>query len=116
MDDFERGAYSISHFTRRAMIFIGLASLVAVLLYFAAQLLDVLLLVFAGALVAVSIDGMVRLPPAYTVVVQLAGAAVAGVAGVILSTPLAVVAVVAVQMLYVEDVLGDDVEVLGQGK
>ncbi|WP_104205283.1 AI-2E family transporter [Billgrantia saliphila] len=57
---------------------------------------------------------MVSLPPAFTVVVQLAGAAVAGVAGVILATPLAVVAVVAVQMLYIEDVLGDDVDVLGE--
>lgn len=58
--------------------------------------------------------GMVSLPPAFTVVVQLAGAAVAGVAGVMLATPIAVAAVVAVQMLYIEDVLGDDVDVLGQ--
>ncbi|QOR38105.1 AI-2E family transporter [Billgrantia diversa] len=58
--------------------------------------------------------GMVSLPPAFTVMVQLAGAAVAGVAGVMLATPIAVVAVVAVQMLYVEDVLGDDVDVLGE--
>ncbi|WP_162623112.1 AI-2E family transporter [Billgrantia lactosivorans] len=57
---------------------------------------------------------MVSLPPAFTVVVQLAGAAVAGVAGVMLATPIAVVAVVAVQMLYIEDVLGDRVDVLGQ--
>ncbi|UYG04967.1 AI-2E family transporter [Halomonas sp. LR3S48] len=57
---------------------------------------------------------MVSLPPAFTVVVQLAGAAVAGVAGVMLATPIAVAAVVAVQMLYIEDVLGDDIDVLGQ--
>lgn len=59
-------------------------------------------------------EGMVKLPPAFTVVVQLAGAAVAGLLGVMLATPIAVAAVVAVQMLYIEDILGDDVNVLGE--
>jgi predicted PurR-regulated permease PerM len=57
--------------------------------------------------------GVVHMPPAYTVVIQLAGGMVAGIAGVILATPLAVAAAVVVQMLYIEDVLGDEVEVMG---
>jgi predicted PurR-regulated permease PerM len=80
----------------------------AVVLYFVVETLE------SNLVMPLAAKGMVRLPPAYTVIVQLAGAAVAGVAGVILSAPLAVVAVVAVQMLYVEDVLKDEVEVLGE--
>ncbi|KAA0009956.1 AI-2E family transporter [Billgrantia pellis] len=83
-------------------------ALYAVALYATVETLE------SNIVMPLAAKGMVRLPPAYTVVVQLAGAAVAGVAGVILATPLAVVAVVAVQMLYIEDVLGDDVDVLGQ--
>ncbi|MDX5432405.1 MAG: AI-2E family transporter [Halomonas sp.] len=85
-------------------------ALYAVVLYFVVETLE------SNLVMPLAAKGMVRLPPAYTVIVQLAGAAVAGVAGVILSAPLAVVAVVAVQMLYVEDVLGDEVKVLGQGQ
>jgi predicted PurR-regulated permease PerM len=55
----------------------------------------------------------VHLAPAYTVIIQLAGGVVAGIPGVILATPLAVVGAVAIQMLYVEDVLGEDVDILG---
>ena len=56
----ESGVETISRFTRRTLIVIGLASLVAVLLFFAGQLIDVMLLVFASILVAVAIDGAVR--------------------------------------------------------
>lgn len=56
---------------------------------------------------------VVHIPPAYTVVIQIGGGVVGGVPGVILATPLAVVAAIAIQMLYVEDVLGKPVEVLG---
>jgi predicted PurR-regulated permease PerM len=38
---------------------------------------------------------------------------VAGIVGVILATPLAVAAAVMVQMYYIEDVLGDEVELMG---
>ncbi|MFW3615647.1 AI-2E family transporter [Billgrantia antri] len=82
----------------------------AVLLYLVIETLE------SNVVTPLAAKGMVRLPPAYTVVVQLAGGAVAGVAGVMLATPLAVAVAVAVQMLYVEDLLGDEVEVLGQGK
>ncbi|MCC5821850.1 MAG: AI-2E family transporter [Phycisphaerales bacterium] len=55
----------------------------------------------------------VHLAPAYTIIIQLAGGVVAGIPGVILATPLAVVGAVAIQMLYVRDVLGEEVEILG---
>ena len=55
----------------------------------------------------------VHLAPAYTVIIQLAGGVIAGIPGVILATPLAVVGAVTIQLLYVEDVLGEDVEILG---
>lgn len=84
--------------------------LYAVLLYLVIETLE------SNIVTPLAAKGMVQLPPAYTVVVQLAGGAVAGIAGVMLATPLAVVAAVAVQMLYVEDLLGEDVKVLGQGK
>ncbi|MGQ4878993.1 AI-2E family transporter [Billgrantia sp. LNSP4103-1] len=83
-------------------------ALYAVVLYSVVETLE------SNLVMPLAAKGMVRLPPAYTVIVQLAGAAVAGVPGVVLSAPLAVAAVVAVQMLYVEDVLHDDVEVLGE--
>ena len=56
---------------------------------------------------------VVHVAPAYTVIIQLAGGVVAGIPGVILATPLAVVAAVTIQLLYVEDVLGEKVEILG---
>ncbi len=82
-------------------------ALYALILYLVVETLE------SNLVMPLAAKGLVRLPPAYTVIVQLAGAAVAGVAGVILSTPLAVVAVVTLQALYINDVLGDDIEVLG---
>jgi predicted PurR-regulated permease PerM len=49
----------------------------------------------------------VELPPGLTVVFQLALAVLVGGLGVVLATPLLAAGVVAVQMLYIEDVLGD---------
>jgi predicted PurR-regulated permease PerM len=51
----------------------------------------------------------VALPPALTIVMQVLLGAVFGLAGVALATPLTVVLVVVVSMLYVQDVLGDPV-------
>lgn len=56
----------------------------------------------------------VAIPPAYLIIVQMLGGVLAGTIGVLLSAPLAVVLAVIVQMLYVEDVLGDSVQVLGE--
>lgn len=49
----------------------------------------------------------VELPPGLTIVFQLALAVLVGGLGVVLATPLLAAIVVAVQMLYIEDVLGD---------
>ena len=49
----------------------------------------------------------VELPPALTIVFQLALGVLVGGLGLVLATPILAAAVVAVQMLYIEDVLGD---------
>lgn len=49
----------------------------------------------------------VELPPALTIVFQLALAVLVGGLGLVLATPLLAVLIVLVQMIYIEDVLGD---------
>ncbi len=56
----------------------------------------------------------VFLPPGATLVAQFLMAVLFGWIGLFLSTPLAVVVIVLVQTLYVEDVVGGQVTVLGQ--
>lgn len=56
---------------------------------------------------------VVSLPPAVLLSSQLALGILFGLVGVVLATPLTVVAIVLVQMLYVQQALGDPVEVLG---
>jgi predicted PurR-regulated permease PerM len=56
----------------------------------------------------------VDLPPALTIVMQLVFGTLFGFAGVALATPLAAALKVLVQMLYVEDILGDKVEETGK--
>jgi predicted PurR-regulated permease PerM len=56
----------------------------------------------------------VSLPPALLLIVQIFMGILAGVFGVLLATPLAVAVIVIIQMLYVEDVLGDQVKLLGE--
>lgn len=51
----------------------------------------------------------VYIPPAAVITAQFIGGIGAGAVGVILATPLTIVAIVLVQTLYVEDALGDDV-------
>lgn len=54
----------------------------------------------------------VELPPALTIVFQLALAVLVGGLGLVLATPLLAVIMVLVQMVYIEDVIGDrDIEV-----
>ena len=52
----------------------------------------------------------VSLPPALTIVMQVLFGALFGLAGVALATPLTAVLAVLVAMLYVQDVLGDDIK------
>lgn len=56
----------------------------------------------------------VSLPPVILITAQIAMGVLAGAAGVLLAAPLAIVVMVLLQMLYVEDVLDDSVRILGQ--
>jgi predicted PurR-regulated permease PerM len=56
---------------------------------------------------------MVSMPPALLIAVQVIMGALLGLLGVLLATPLAVALIVIVQMLYIEDVLGDRVRLIG---
>jgi len=56
----------------------------------------------------------VHIPPAAVITAQFIGGVSAGAGGVLLATPFAVVVIVLVQTLYVEDVLGDEVALLGE--
>ncbi len=56
----------------------------------------------------------VHLAPAWLIVVQLLGALAAGMFGVIIAAPVMVAVTVVIQMLYIEDVLGERVRLLGE--
>lgn len=56
----------------------------------------------------------VFLPPALLITVQILMSVLFGVMGMLLATPLALVAIVVIQMLYIEDVLKDKVRIMGQ--
>jgi predicted PurR-regulated permease PerM len=58
----------------------------------------------------------VSLPPVALLVAQFLLGIAAGLFGVLVATPLAVVIIVLVQVLYVHGVLGDDVTVLGEDR
>ncbi len=53
----------------------------------------------------------VEIPPALTIVFQLALAVLVGGLGLVLATPLLAVLIVVIQMVYVEDILGDKQEI-----
>lgn len=56
----------------------------------------------------------VSAPPALLITVQIVMGVLAGLLGVLLATPLLVVAMVLVQMFYMEDLMGERVRVVGQ--
>lgn len=56
----------------------------------------------------------VTIPPALLVLAQILSVLWLGFIGVLLATPLVIITVIAVQMLYVQRVLGEDIEVAGQ--
>lgn len=56
----------------------------------------------------------VSLPPAVLLIAQLAMGVLFGLLGVLLATPFAVVVIALIQMLYVRDMLGDRIRILGQ--
>ncbi|SDB61448.1 Predicted PurR-regulated permease PerM [Desulfonatronum thiosulfatophilum] len=55
----------------------------------------------------------VHIAPAYTVIIQLAGGVIAGIPGVIVATPLAVVGAVTIQLLYLVEPEKSDIFVTG---
>jgi len=57
---------------------------------------------------------MVNMPPVLTIVAVTLIGSLFGVLGMVVATPLAVTLVAAVKMLYVEDVLGGDLEIRGE--
>lgn len=59
---------------------------------------------------------MVHIPPAVVILSVVAFGLLFGIAGVILATPLAVIAMVLVGMFYVQDVLGKEVKIPGQNE
>jgi predicted PurR-regulated permease PerM len=56
---------------------------------------------------------MVSIPPALLITAQMLGGVVAGALGILLAEPAAVIALVIVQMLYIQDVLGESVPLAG---
>ncbi|ACY17835.1 AI-2E family transporter [Haliangium ochraceum] len=81
--------------------------LFALMVYFAAQLLE-------SYLITPLIQRrVVSMPPAVLIMAQMIMGVVAGLLGVLLATPLAVVVIVLVQMLYLQDVRGEDITVIG---
>lgn len=56
----------------------------------------------------------VSIPPALLISAQVVAGVLAGLLGVLLATPMTVALVVVVQKLYIEDVVGEDVEALGE--
>ncbi len=56
----------------------------------------------------------VHIAPAWLILSQLVGGLLAGLFGILLAAPLLVAVTVVVQMLYLDDTLGDNVHVLGE--
>lgn len=76
-------------------------ALAAIGLYFVIQTIE------GDVLMPLVFQRLVHVPPALSIAAQLLMAGVAGILGIMLATPLVAVALVLVQCLYVEDVLGD---------
>lgn len=76
-------------------------ALSAIGLYFVIQTIE------GDVLMPLVFQRLVHVPPALSIGAQLLMAGIAGILGVMLATPLVAVALVLVQCLYVEDVLGD---------
>lgn len=58
----------------------------------------------------------VRLIPGWLIMSELVGGLAAGILGVLIAAPLLVTITIVVQLLYVEDVLGDSMRVLGESR
>jgi predicted PurR-regulated permease PerM len=76
-------------------------SLYVLLLYIGAQLIE------SNVVTPIIERETIELPPAVTIVFQLAIAVLVGGVGLVLATPMLAVILVIVQMVYIQDVLGD---------
>lgn len=81
--------------------------LYVVLVYFAVQILE------SNLITPLIQKRAVELPPALLITAQVFAGLLAGILGIIVATPLAVATIIIVQVVYVEDILGDDVKVMG---
>jgi predicted PurR-regulated permease PerM len=95
------------------------ALLVALLVGPATVLYVLLLYLFAHALEGYLVTPLiqsrtVRLAPGWLILSELVGGLAAGVFGVLIAAPLLVTLTIIVQLLYVEDVLGDKTRALGE--
>jgi predicted PurR-regulated permease PerM len=95
------------------------ALLVALLVSPITVLYVLLLYLFAHALEGYLVTPLVqsrtvRLAPGWLILSELAGGLAAGVFGVLIAAPLLVTITIAMQLLYVEDVLGDSTRTLGE--
>jgi len=83
-------------------------ALYVALLYFGAHLLE------GYVLTPLIQEEAVHLAPSWLIMAQVFGLLLAGIFGMAMATPVAVVITIVVQMLYVQDVLGDRVRLLGR--
>jgi len=65
-------------------------------------------------LIPLLMKGSIDLPPALTIMGQALMALVFGFLGLLVAVPAIAASMVAIKMLYVEDVVGDDVDILGE--
>lgn len=97
------------------------ALLLALLVSPATMVYALLLYLFAHALEGYLVTPMVQsrtvhLIPGWLIMSELVGGLAAGVYGVLIAAPLLVTITIIVQLLYVEDVLGDSMRVLGESR
>ncbi|MGH8111156.1 MAG: AI-2E family transporter [Rhodanobacteraceae bacterium] len=97
------------------------ALLVALLVGPVTVLYVLILYLFAHALEGYLVTPLVQsrtvhLAPGWLILSQLVGGLAAGIFGVLIAAPLLVTITIIVQMLYVEDVLGDSTRVLGESR
>lgn len=97
------------------------ALLLALLVSPATMLYVLLLYLLAHALEGYLITPMVQsrtvhLIPGWLIMSELVGGLAAGVFGVLIAAPLLVTLTIIVQLLYMEDVLGDNMQVLGESR
>jgi predicted PurR-regulated permease PerM len=111
-------------FIRRLKSAVAIGALSLGMLFLLWAVSHLLLMLFAAILGALFLDGnigtpvvqqrAVSIPLVKLLVAQVGMGILFGIAGMVLATPITVVAIVMVQMLYLQDVLHEPVRILGQ--